>query len=377
MENNNTLGLVFSENAEVDLGELMRIRSLAAVPVGGRYRVIDFVLSNMINSGISNVGIMSGVKNRSLCDHVGSGRPWDMSRKDSGLFVIPFTESGDSGSRVVGEIDYLNGAMRFLERSKQEYVLLTNCNTICNIDFEKVMEFHFEKEADITVVYTEAPGLTPKELGKNIILEIDRDNRVWDVQIYPRRQKTDFSYMNIIYIKKSLLIEMIEDCIAHDEHSVPKNILLANVKKHRIFGYKFDGYKRKIDNIKAFFNFNLEMLEPGVRAELFGRGDGTSIYTKVKDSVPTKYGKDAEVKNSFVADGCEIYGDVENCVIFRGVKIGKGSVVKDSVIMQKSQIMNNCRVENAIFDKEVILCNGKRLVGQSTYPLVIAKRTVV
>ena len=264
MENNNTLGLVFSENAKVDLGELMRIRSLAAVPVGGRYRVIDFVLSNMINSGISNVGIMTGTKNRSLCDHVGSGRPWDMSRKDSGLFVIPQTESGEAGSRTEGEIDYLNGAMRFLERSKQEYVLLTNCNTICNIDFEKVMEFHFEKKADITVVCTEAPGLTPKELGKHILLELDGESRVRDVQIYPRRQKTDFSYMNIMYMKKSLLIEMIEDCVAHDEHSVSKNILLANVKKHRIFGYKFDGYKQKIDNIKAFFKFNLEMLEPRV-----------------------------------------------------------------------------------------------------------------
>ena len=183
--------------------------------------------------------------------------------------------------------------------------------------------------------------------------------------------------MHMFYIKKSLLIEMIEDCIAHDKHVISKNILLANVDKCRIFAYKFEGYKSKIDSIKSFFKFNLEMLDPGIRAELFGKGDGMSIYTKVKDSVPTKYGLNAEVKNSFIADGCVIEGTVENCIIFRGVKIGHGAVVKNSIIMQKSQILDGCTVENAIFDKEVILMGGKSLVGESTYPLVIGKKTVV
>lgn len=377
MENNNTLGLIFSENSEVNLGELMRLRSLAAVPVGGRYRVIDFVLSNMINSGIANVGITSGFKNRSLVDHVGSGRAWDMARKQTGLFILPPPETMDMGGRIMGGIDYLTGAMSFLNRSRQEYVMLTDCNTICNIDYEKVMDFHFEKDADITVVYTEIPTLTEKELEKHILFDIEEDGRVADIQVYPKRQKSNFSYMHMFFIKKSLFVEMIEDCMAHDEHLISKNILLANVDKRRIFAYKFDGYKKKIDSIKSFFEFNLELLDPKVRAELFGKESGKSIYTKVKDSVPTKYGKDADVKNSFIADGCEIEGTVENCIIFRGVKIGKGTVVKNSIIMQKSQIMDNCTVENAIFDKEVILMTGKNMVGERTYPLVIGKRTVV
>ncbi len=377
MENNNTLGLIFSENSEVSLGELMRVRSLAAVPVGGRYRIIDFILSNMINSGIANVGITSGFKNRSLVDHVGSGRAWDMARKDSGLFILPPPETMDMGGRIMGGIDYLSGAMSFLNRSRQEYVMVADCNTVCNIDFEKVMEFHFEKEADITVVYTEAPNLTEKELERHIFFDVEEDSRVTDIKIYPKRQKSDCSYMHMFFMKKSLFIEMIEDCMAHDEHTISKNILLANVNRRRIFAYKFDGYKKKIDNIKAFYQFNLDLLDPMVRRELFGNRDGNNIYTKVKDSVPTKYGKDSEVKNSFIADGCEIEGTVENCIIFRGVKIGRGTVVKNSVIMQKSQIMDNCDVENVIFDKEVILKSGKSLVGESTYPLVIGKRTVV
>ncbi len=377
MENNNTLGLIFSENSEVNLGELMRVRSLAAVPVGGRYRIIDFMLSNMINSGISTVGIATGYKNQSLIDHVGSGRAWDMARKESGLFILPPPETQDMGGRIMGGIDYLSSALRYLNRSRQEYVMLSDCNTVCNINLEKVMEYHFEKEADITVVYTETPNLSEKELEKHILFDVEEDGRVTDMQIYPRRQKSDCSYMHMFYIKKSLLIEMIEDCIAHDKHVISKNILLANVDKCRIFAYKFEGYKSKIDSIKSFFEFNLEMLDPGIRAELFGKGDGMSIYTKIKDSVPTKYGRDAEVKNSFIADGCVIEGTVENCIIFRGVKIGHGAVVKNSIIMQKSRIMDGCMVENTIFDKEVILMGGKSLVGESTYPLVIGKKTVV
>ena len=376
MVNNNTLGLIFSENSEASLGELMKFRSLAAVPVGGRYRIIDFMLSNMVNSGIANVGITAGFKNRSLTDHVGSGRAWDLARKETGLFILPPPETIDLNGRIMGGIDYLSGAMSYLNRSRQEYVMLSDCNTICNIDLEKVMDFHFEKDADITVVYTEEPNLGPRELEKHILFGVADDGSVSDIQIYPKKQKSDAAYMHMFFIKKSLLIELIEDCLAHDEHVISKNILLANLGKLRIFAYKFEGYKKKIDTIDAFFEFNLELLREDVRRELFGE-DKKSIYTKVKDSVPTKYGREAEVKNSFIADGCEIYGEVENCIVFRGVKIGKGAKVKNSVIMQKSQIMDNCTVDNVIFDKEVILYSGKSLVGESTYPLVIGKRKVV
>ncbi|MBO5955469.1 MAG: glucose-1-phosphate adenylyltransferase subunit GlgD, partial [Clostridia bacterium] len=178
MENNNTLGLIFSENPEANLGDLMRVRSLAAVPVGGRYRIIDFMLSNMVNSGIVNVGLATGFKNQSLVDHVGSGRAWDMARKENGLFILPPPENQETGGRIMGDIDYLSGALRYLQRSRQEYVMLSDCNTICNIDFEKVIDFHFEKEADITMVYTEVENLSSKELEKHILLDVEEDGRV-------------------------------------------------------------------------------------------------------------------------------------------------------------------------------------------------------
>ena len=376
MAKSNTLGLIFSENPEVNLGALMNYRSLAAVPVGGRYRIIDFMLSCMVNAGITNVGVTTAAKHRSLRDHLGSGKAWDLSRKETGLFILSPFENSDLNSRNMGGIDYINNASSFLRRSKQEYVMLCDCNTICNIDFEDISNKHIESGADITLVYTEVGKLDSKDVKRHILLGIDEDNNVSDIQIYPKRQKSEYSYMHMMLIKKDLLTELTDDCLAHDEHSISKDILLANIKKLKISGYRFDGYYKKIDNIQSFFEFNLDLLKPEIRHELFGSGE-RYVYTKVKDSVPTHYGKNAEVKSSFVADGCRIEGTVENCIIFRGVKIGKGSIVKNSIIMQNSDIMDNCSVENAIFDKEVVLRSGKKLIGQGTYPLVIGKKTVV
>ena len=376
MDTGNILGLIFSENPEASLGELTASRSPAAVPVGGRYRIIDFILSDMVNSGIDKVGITTGMKNRSLTDHLGSGKDWDLARKQNGLFIISPTGNADGGNRRLNGVDYINNAMSYLKRSSQEYVMVCDCNTICSINFEDVAKFHFEKGADVTMVYTEVGELTSEQLAHHIMLGVDEDGGVTNIQLYPKRQKTNLSYMHMMLIRKELLIEITDDCLAHDKHSISRDILLANLKKLRFFGYRFDGYRKKIDSIRSFFEFNLDMLKPELRKSRFG-DEEKSIYTKVKDSVPTRYGTGAAVSNSFIADGCTIEGTVENSVIFRGVKIGRGSKIKNAVIMQNSQIMDNCSVENAVFDKEVILRSGKKLMGQGTYPLVIGKRTIV
>lgn len=373
---NNTLGFIFSENPEARLGELTDKRSLAAVPVGGRYRIIDFVLSNMVNSGIVNVGIATAYKNQSLADHLGSGKDWDMARKDGGLFILPPPEGGAADERNAGGIDYIMRAMRYLKRSRQEYVIVSDCNTICNIDYDEVMDFHMEKEADITIVHTKIESLPSKELKRHILIDTDDNSRVTDIQIYPTRQKIYNSYMHMFLINKELLINLAGDCAAHGEHIISKDILLANMNKLKIYSYEFSGYKKKIDSISSFFEFNLDLLKKEVRDELFGDASD-AIYTKVKDTVPTLYKGSSRTSDSFIADGCIIEGTVENSIIFRGVRIGKGARVKNSIIMQNSEIMDNCSVENAIFDKEVILKTGKKMIGQETYPVVIGKKTIV
>ncbi len=373
---NDMLGIIFAENPEAGMGELTSVRSLAAVPFGGRYRIIDFVLSNMVNSSIINVGITTPYNYQSLRGHLGTGKPWDIDRKGNGLFLLPPKENHNY-AKPCGGVDILNGVSHYLAKSSQNYVLVCDCNTICNIDFSDVLRFHMENDADITLIYTEIPMVSERELSKRILIDVDVESRVRDMQVYPIQQNTNKSYMHMFIIDKSLLMELVGDAVAHNKHYISKDVILPNIDRMKILGYKFSGYSRQINNIKNFFDVNLELLDKDVREELFGQKTHMPIYTKIKDTIPTKYGKNAVVSNSLIANGCVIEGTVKNSILFRGVHVGKGAVVENSIVMQNSEVMENCLIENVVFDKEVIIKSGKKLVGQDTYPMVIGKKTIV
>ncbi len=376
---NDMLGVIFSENPEASMGELTSLRSLAAVPLGGRYRIIDFMLSNMVNSGILKVGITTPVNYQSLTDHLGTGKDWDMDRKDDGLYILPPKDTGESDVEAIGGIERLTGISSFLNKSQQEYVLVTDCNTICNIDFDKVLESHLENEADFTLVCTPVKDLSSKDVRKHILLNVDDENNVTDMHIYPGRQVTDLSYMHMFITRRETLMELVEYASTHGKHQISKDILLPAVTNDqvKVCAYNFTGYRKKIDSIQSFYKANIDMLNKEVRDELFGLSVDNPIFTKIKDSVPTKYAKTAEVENAFIADGCKIEGTVKNSILFRGVHVGKGATVENCILMQDSEVMENCLVENVVFDKGVILRSGKKLVGQDTYPMVIGKEIVV
>ncbi len=267
--------------------------------------------------------------------------------------------------------------MHYLAKSKQNYVLIAECNALCNIDYSEVLKEHIESEADITLIYNKTDDLDRKELSSRILLDVDDDKRVRDIHVYPIKQKTSCSYMHMMMIKRSLLMELVGDAAAHNKHYLSRDILLPNVDRLKINGYEYTGYCRQVNNVKAFFNANLDILNKDIREELFGLNNDMPIYTKVKDTVPTKYATKAEVSNALVADGCLIEGTVRNSILFRGVHVGKGATVENCILMQDSEVMDNCLAENVIFDKEVILRNGKKLVGQKTYPMVIEKKTII
>lgn len=369
------IGIIYAADEGVELGEITRKRALASVPTGGRYRMIDFSLSNMVNSGIHNVGIIIQNYYNSLMVHLGSGKEWDLDRKRDGLFIFPPYSNNGKNGWYNGSADALHGIMDHLQKSKQKYVVVTKSNFICSINYNDAYRYHIEKGADITIIYKEENKLPAEELRKSFILETRNDGRVWNAEFEPLSAKPCKRSMEMYIIDKLLLEYLVEECIARGSRDFLKDVLLNKLNSIKVYGYPFNGYSANINSVLAYYRHNMDLLNPAVREELFSKSG--LVYTRVMDEFPVRYTSDACVKNSLVADGCLIEGEVTNSILFRGVKVAKGAKVKNSIIMPHSDIMENSILENVILDKEVIIRNGKRLSGQDTYPMLIRKKSVI
>lgn len=370
MRGNRILGIIFSNLHEKLINEITERRTMGAVPFGGRYRLIDFPLSNMVNSGINKVGVLTKSNYQSLTDHLGTGKAWDLSRQRNGLFILPpFMDKSDYANRV----STFNSIMPFLKNSSEEYVVISDCDVVCNIDYQKVFEKHLENGADITLVYKR--DILPKKLHDPAVLSFDARGKVIDVLVNPSISGSCSFYMNIMLIKRELLIELINKCVSKNTMNFKRNIIQGEYKNLNVYGYEFDGFSPIITSPSEYFNANMSLMDSEVRADLF-RGD-RPIYTKVRDDMPTKYGLGSSVKNSLIGSGCNIEGEVENCVLFKGVHIGKGTKVSNCVIMQDTKIGSKCSLSYVIVDKDVTIRNEKTLAGQLSYPVYISKESVV
>ena len=370
----NTMGLILSGWKKPDLKELTYIRSASAIPIGGKYRAIDFTLSNMVNSGITNVGVLTQYSFRSLLDHLGSGKEWDLDRRTDGLFIFPPSLSDDSGW-YRGSADAIYNNLSFLKRSNEEYVVISHGNGIFKMQLNEMLEYHKNKEADVTLAYRKMYDYNSDELSSMGIIQLDESSRVTDFQEKPLNPQTNLGSIGIYMIRRTLLISLLEECIAHGEYDLVKDIFIKKLDKLRLYGFEFKGYWRNISSVKTYYRCNMEMLDPAIRQELFI--DNGKIYTKVKDEAPAKYNEEAEVVNSIVADGCFIEGTVENSVLFRGVKVERGAVVRNSIVMQGSVIEQGASIEYVIFDKNVVMSRGKYLKGDINYPIVVGKNSKV
>ena len=360
------VGVIFSNIHDENLPELSRHRTMASIPFGGRYRLIDFALSNMVNSGIDTVGIVTKTNYQSLIDHLGSGKDWDLARKDGGIILLP-PYSDETDVPYVSRLEALKGVTGFLNRRKEDYVVISDCDGIARIDISDVIRFHERKGADITMVYHEE---TDVESSYYITLQPGEDDRIRGLKINPRIKGKDNLYINIMVMSREFLINTIQDAVQRGFSSFGRDILTKNVDTLKIYGYKFRGYYAGISSIQRYYRHSMELLQKNVRDELFGARD---IYTKVRDSAPSKYIDGAVVKNSLISDGCLIEGTVENCILFRGVKVGKGSVIKNSIIMQDTVIETGVQLDCVITDKNVVIRDRRHLAGCEALPYFVSK----
>ena len=368
----NAFCILFADSYEdLDLNDLAGNRTLASVPIGGRYRLVDFILSSLVGANVHNVGIVTRNKYGSLMDHVGWGKDWDLNRKNSGIkFLTPFL-SNNSSAVIGNKIEALNSVMDYIRDSLPEYCILSDSNIVMNVDLKKFMSYHAEKDADITVAYK-------KTSTDSVELELmfDENGRVIDTLYhqYPHDEEKNIQ-LNFVMLKKELLISLIEKGVTYGWYSLKKDVIAHGFKDYKIYGYEIDGYTSVIDSVEDFYRTNMDMLSKDVRLELF---HGTNpILTRIKDTVPTMYGENASVVNSLIADGSKIDGTVENCILFRDVTIGKGAVVKDSILMQGTKIGEGSRLERVITDKGVVVGADKVLIGTETVPFSIKKGKIV
>lgn len=370
MSTNRILGIIFANKFESGCPELTSSRTMGSVPFGGKYRLIDFPLSNMSNSGINNVGIITKSNFLSLMDHLGSGSAWDLARRRGGLTVLPPYKEHSFDS-VVETLYNLHG---FIEHGEQDYVLLAQAGCVTNINYSKVLEFHEQNDADITYIYSdkiECDG----DMDNAIALNFDDDNRVTKVKLAEFDKESSHITPGTMLIRKDILMRVIREMVAENKTDFIKDFVQPNISTLKVYAYENKSYCALITSMKGYYKASMELMNKDIRAQLFD--PKRPIYTKVRDDIPSKYGLDSSVKGSLIAQGCVIEGTVENSIISKGVYIGKNTVVKNCIIMQDSIIGDNANLSHIIVDKDVTVSADKTIMGTDSYPMYVAKRTVI
>lgn len=372
-------GLIFANIHDDTIPELTRTRTMASVPFGARYRLIDFMLSNMVNSGITKVGVITSNNYESLLDHLGTGKDWDLARRSGGIKILPphitsfdNTAAGRSSSRLEAII----GAANFILRCNEEHLVMADCDVICNIDLSKVMREHEKSGADITFV-TKTMDMTDTVSAEKItVIQADGEGRVTDFSEQKSFSGMTRVYTNIMVIKRSYLVNIMNNSMAHGYTRFLHDILSRDVSRADYRIYEYDGFYASINSMATYFSCSMKLLEPAVRESLFG-DKNYPVLTKVRNSAPTRYLEGAEVKNSVIADGCTIEGVVENSILFRGVHVCRGAVVKNAVLFQDAYVCPGASLNCVVADKNVTVKDGRTLSGHETMPFYIGKSITV
>ena len=365
------VGIINLQESNALLRELAATRAVEALPFAGRYRVVDFSLSNMINSGVNSVGLMLPDYSRAVLDHIRSGKDWDLARRRDGLTYLPAALPGTDSRK--GDLKDIYANLDFAELSDKKYVLFVNASFVYNIDFQKVLDFHKSNDSDITMIYN---VLDEDKAGSCVTIETSTNGVVTDLAESNGAKKGQKSVMSAYLMPVPTFAYIVRSTYERGGQDFLLDGIIRHAGEHKISAYEHKGYVARINSTAEYYKANRDCLKPEVWEELFMQKDNP-ISTKVKDAVPVQYKEAAQVKNSLVANGCVIHGRVENSILFRGVTVGKGAVIKDSILMQRCEIQDGARVENVIADKNVIITKNRWIKGSENFPFIVTKNARV
>ncbi|KAF6574171.1 glucose-1-phosphate adenylyltransferase subunit GlgD [Paenibacillus polymyxa] len=363
------IGVINLDHELDQLKELTYFRCGAAVPFASRYRLIDFTLSNMMHAGVHDIALFIRRKYRSLLDHLGEGRPWDLDRRRGGLFILP-PDWNDPTDASRGDLQHVHNNLDFFHRSSGQTIIHAGTQHVNKVDIEDVYRYHQEKNADVTLVYKPIDQLE-SEHDPCARLEIDENGRVTGIH---QEQDHHNIYLEMFVMDKDLYLDQVKHCIAHQDNHFFRDAIQKNPSGLRIYAYHYEGYHAVINSIESYYKNSMKLLDQQQYQALF---QNQPVHTKIKYEAPTRYTHSAEVDHSLVANGCTIGGKVENSILFRGVRVEEGARVSNSIIMQKCVIRKGAVVENVVLDKDVQLSPDRTLIGDIRVPYVIAKNSVI
>lgn len=361
-------GIVFCYEKRNNLRELGEIRSAASIPFGGRYRAVDFALSTLVNAGVTDVGLVLHGHYQSLLDHLGTGKDWDLSRKRGGLKILPLfdTECRPGGPEFRGKIEVLAGIRSYLEEIRQDYVALMDGDLVANLPLDEIFESHVKSGADITAVC----GNDCFHVDNGTYFALDGGGRVVDT-LYQLNTPRGNRSLEVYILSKRLLIEQVEDCAGHDRYSFRRDVLQAQASRLKIRSFVWSGFAAQIRSVQEYYDRSMQLLEPGIRRDLFA--PERPVRAKSVDKSSTYIGPDGRCTNSLVGDGCRIEGTVEDSILFPGVVVEAGAVVRNCILFKESAVRRGAELRYLIADKDTEFLPDRTLIGHSTYPLVVAK----
>ena len=378
--NVDALGIIFPNSYDATVPELVTERLMASIPFASRYRMIDFVLSGMVNAGIDNISVIVRKNYHSLMDHLGSGREWDLTRKNGGLNMVPpFAEKNVKVYN--GRVEALASILDFLKDQKETYVVMADTNIVMNYDFKSLIDTHVASGNDVTVAYNKqaipASLLAAPATGAAMYYTLDIENdMVKRIHVNSKEEGVQNFSMNVYIIGRQLLIDLISKAYVLGQPYFERDILAPNLDTLKVGALCYDGYVARICDLKSYFDENMKMLDDANVDALFNNKGG-AIYTKIRDDNPTRYINGSKVANVMAADGCVIEGEVENSILFRGVKVAKGAKVKNCVLMQDTVVEPGASLEYVITDKNVTIGEYKELKGNDSFPVYVSKYQTV